>query len=250
MQKNYTVVHEINSSEKHGLVCILDALGVKQITEEEKLTEFVKNWFNLLSLSRWTISHEDNNMIKFYNFSDTIAITTEGDDVLKQIDILSFHLGLIFSEGLKKRIFLRGAISEGDYCEKELVTKEESGEKPIGIDDFNKFFLVGSAWFDASTWFGETDWIGINTTPTLGSKLNSFDRPPKNFIKYRIPKKDGFIDDCWALNWPQMFLDSNGIDYKTPQDIKNMILEKRTIEERNCKKHLNTMKFFDFVFSD
>jgi len=90
VQKNYSTVYDITSSKKEGLVCIIDALGIKQITDDEKLSEFMKQWFNLMSLSKWSILHNDTTNMKFYNFSDTIAITVDGNNFERQISDLYF----------------------------------------------------------------------------------------------------------------------------------------------------------------
>ncbi len=120
-------------------------------------------------------------------FGDTVIITWDNDS-RAGLFLLAGVLTTIFNKALGSGLFLRGAVSFGDYWE-----NEES--------------IVGPAVSDAANWHDEMDWIGIALTPTAGLQYDpGTDEkdtivPRRSFVKHDVPFKSKTVP-LYSINWP------------------------------------------------
>jgi hypothetical protein len=162
---------------------------------------------------------------KIETFSDTILIAIYTNYSERRDDLITTFAGHSLSNLLKymfshHNVKLRGAIGIGNFC---LIEKNKNS------------ILMGAPMFEVADLFEESNWIGVMTTPsaTLAiDQMNSFskyidmfnlpklDATAKQilddffriikiidvgntcFIKYNVPLKKLFANDCYALAWP------------------------------------------------
>ncbi|MGB8517659.1 MAG: hypothetical protein WCD45_07200, partial [Gallionella sp.] len=159
-------VHKI----KNGVVVLLDALGVSQfdleacvdfLDKREEILEYAENHY--LLNTKGALLNFSLKPIITATFGDTLlfAWDFDGDKAASKpvaIKFLAAWLAHILSEGIRRKIYYRGAMSSG-----ELLVDTESNT------------VIGSAVVDASNWYEQADWIGVIATPSCGIGIEYFE---------------------------------------------------------------------------
>lgn len=226
---------------KRGVICILDALGTKGLWTRNNPRSVIQTWEDLIdSFLYFKRAMIKDEWVKFSSppnvkaFSDTVIISYDGKNMSELLGAMSVHLMFPFCQALVEGIYLRGAITIGEYYE-------------------SKSILIGPAIDAAANWYTKTDWIGVSLTPSASYLLDKKWKEDKSdkddfLIKYEAPLKNKAPLRTWVLNWPAWI---NEISSKRKNDSAKSILldsfSKSTIFDDSYIKFENTIKFLDYV---
>lgn len=242
----------IKSQSRGGLVLFIDILGTKGVWARRGAGEFMQRWEGIMDKVKSLVRGESaaqatyspppalHNAIKVslsenncrpYFFSDTIVVTTWGQDspevLLPALADLSATLLL---EALRVGLPLRGAISMGEYYTSPSDT-----------------MVVGPALDDAEEWSKRADWVGVVLSPSAGFAWDSFrsaegirDVALSQSRKSSITSDDGtsITGEFWSVCWPLYVSD------------RRLILEalsKNLTGASSANKFFNTLAYFDEV---
>jgi len=236
------------STMEHGVVAILDALGVKGIWARQDPKTVITKWNTVIDNFKEfkKLHNEDDEAIgksKVFSFSDTIIITYVGneDDELQLLNDMGLHLSLPFCDALLDGIFFRGVISKGKFKQTSRM-------------------IIGPAIDEAMSWFERHDWMGISLAPSTSFALDEYENDGnkmKWFTRYNVPVKHGIslnngIDkNTWVLNWPNTLEDSNAIQ-DLDVDPKSALLNafsQSPIGPDAISKYKNTIDFYDSIMN-
>ncbi len=158
-QTNAATESETKVEFSNGFVCLLDALGSKGNWKYD-FEDIIKKYDKLQSV----ITSISNDIGNYFNikintifFSDTLLITAICDkktlnEYFDDFNKFITSVSLLFSTALIGDTLYRGAISCGDFIQKD------------------KFF-IGPAIDEVADYYMQTDWIGIILTPTASYKV-------------------------------------------------------------------------------
>ncbi len=249
---------------RNGVVVFLDALGISDYNND-KCKIFVKNRDEIKDelkfvVEKWKIQLEEELgkiLLKpnIATFQDSIILWWPE----QKANSLDFFLGAghivtaIINLAIQRKIFLRGAISVGEY-----IYDESSANVTI----------IGQAVADAYKYHAITDWIGVIQTPRFRREylcyLNSVadnDNVPLNavikkystfFVPCNIPlHKDKneigtlSMEKFFAVSWPQL---TYQIENKGCEQILSILLyESHRPENAKYKsKYDNTLIFAEW----
>jgi hypothetical protein len=232
-----------------GVICIIDALGTKgiwNITDTEAYLKKIEDFYDILNEAK----RLENTDIEFdyITFSDTIILLLKYRDFITPGNLPPFMLiprfarimDGVFSTCLSLGLFMRGAISCGDYIKKGSI-------------------IIGPAIDDAACLYEKAQMMGIVLTPQT-SLLTDFALAStriypsddydysQHLIKYDTPLKGNIIEPLFQINWPNSAIE---IWNKMEPQIDNItrlktMLGIRPIPIEAYMKHKNTISFFEY----
>lgn len=227
--------------KQHGVIAILDALGIKGIWQKQDPQKTVETWDDLMKIYQ-TVQEKrtketDGYKSTFRAFSDTIIITAIGYDITETLVKFGVDLGILFTHSALKGFFLRGCVSVGDFY---------LGEKMI----------IGPSIDEAAQYHILPQWVGISASPSVHSIL----RKEKSkhlldfgyghtYLPYKIPTKLG-IEDGFAINLPLAYSSTyntfrNDLQLEVPDTLEEILgkeLDKISDIEASFKIR-NTLNF-------
>jgi len=233
----------------HGIVAMLDALGVRNATTREA-SSFIKEFQKLMhkipstfvQLLDFTKRSYPREQFHLHTFGDTVIIVWEvpdTDEKLRVLLLMSVLLSIIIVRGLEGELRLRGAISMGEI---------------VYYGDPNSHNILGPAIADVASWYEIPEFIGIVATPTCGQQLSYIENWKKElwengkvgslesfFKRYRVPIKGDAFRKLWAVNWPRVIGILN--KGKEPLEWYFDCTRKFSIPIGTEKKYDNTEKF-------
>ncbi|MBN1594220.1 MAG: hypothetical protein JW941_13335 [Candidatus Coatesbacteria bacterium] len=204
-----------NYQAKTGIVVMLDALGVRNMTVDQ-CRHFIERRDVLLRNRPVKVKElrSELNQLKIYKdvpenvpepevvtFADNIVFTWQ---IQQRPEIalryLSFQwLSFLIACGIKENLPFRGAIAIGEYIQQDHT-------------------VLGPAVTDAAAWHERGDWIGIIATPKAGEKLAALekemqectqfmDEAPAWIVRYNVPIKSPchIRNEMWTVPWPFHF---------------------------------------------
>jgi hypothetical protein len=238
---------KLQSSEKNGIVAILDALGVANYTDPQKIQEFIDSSDLLLEtlLRKYeglSVKFE-TEQVKTYTFNDTILVLLESRNNWRS-EILTFVAGMrkFFVDSLMKKILYRGSIAIGQY-----------------VENAESHTVLGDAVSDSAAWYDKADWIGIMATPHASILIE------KAKYEHEVDKKEsweGYLVDydvpmmnkgnlkLKVVNWPKIFFISDLSPVNFSQDPRAKLIDllsEHKIPYGTEGKYLNTISFFDSI---
>jgi len=180
-----------------GSVIMLDAVGTKGVCSRREPKDYVSDWKEIVTtfLDEFAeaskLQHQigkrlENLQFLSQAFSDTIVVTVEEREKAPLLGIIGNHLIPPFLSALERGVFLRGAISCGEYYHKGNI-------------------LIGPAVDEAGDWFERGDWIGVMLTPS--SMLHIRSHPPDQLAEtvyrtYEVPlNREPGRFKTQVLNW-------------------------------------------------
>lgn len=204
-------------SAKEGIILLLDVLGVKGHSIDESLG-FLEVWHDLITtshvntvenatLSGRTIPHR----VPEYNiFGDTVIIMWKCDNVPHDFSSTFMFASEVAANlirlGVEKGLFLRGAISIGEYVNKST----EYGKSTIG-----------PAVADSASWYEEADWFGVIATPHCSIQIN---RMIDDVIEIIKSNSIIHVDDDSKFQEALIYdLKNRYVEYKVPRKNKEPI---------------------------
>ena len=225
-----------------GVVCLVDALGAKNYTDEETIN-FLQSRVVIKKAIDDKISDQVEsgsiNQAQIAVFNDTIIIAIEceenGNDEYNTIKAMGIIVRKLISDGISKSILFRGSIGIGKY-----------------YLDLSYDTVIGQAVTDAANWYEEPDFLGCILTPRLALTLKKhqceYKKPATNiFVEYDVPLKDG-KHEMICVNWPKaFFVDSirpKGCTAGNETKYLHEKLSKNSIPKNTEHKYYNTIKFF------
>lgn len=182
-----------------GIVCLIDALGAKNFSDEDtvnflKSRHILKKALEDKSADQVEAKEISIPQIAFFNDTIVIAIECEPDSESerKVLIAMSVMVRKLISDGISNGIFFRGAIGAGKY-----------------FVDLAHDTIIGQAVSDAASWYECTEFVGCIATPRAGFILEKHykEGEPTNsgvYIPYPVPTKDG-IKNLYCVNWPRAF---------------------------------------------
>ena len=225
---------------KIGAVMFLDLLGFKGIWQSRPEREIVDLLIQVPEIVAGRFVSPNGTWPKIEPpvatiLSDTIVITIECEEphallLMGQIAVALFH------HFAHKRIFLRGALSFGQYYQ----------EGPI---------FLGPAIDDVANWYEKADWIGVITTPRTNYIVDCFGHTHigvgtfaiPQFIRYPVPMKSGPPISLNAFNWPIIYQEMRTAEQKSiARRFRSLFADQENFDERVMKKYENTLSFIDF----
>ena len=142
----------------HGIVLMMDVLGVSRYTPEECVDFLDKiNRFGEMIKTEFKLVSEYDRQTAIYG--DTVIICWSFSEELSNInydsfDLLSLEMIFFMAKALENGLLFRGCVSIGEY-----------------VTDNN--IILGPAIFDAHDWYELTDWFGIILSPKTRIWLES-----------------------------------------------------------------------------
>ena len=226
---------------KHGIVAMIDALGVRNSTIQESV-EFIENIQKILkSLPDFMSGYFEEETEKQKKFqSEPPTLITFGDTFIfswqmkpEELPLylpdVGFFLSFVIITGLENRMAFRGAVSVGEYIQYDST-------------------VLGPAIADVAGWYDSPEMIGVIATPRCGQFLNSINEHQglnsMEFLKYPVPIKGGAKMDLWMAGWPELIDNDNGENY-----LKNYynLMQRFQIPKGTEEKYFNTEQFVKFV---
>lgn len=179
-----------------GLVAIIDALGVRALTDDE-IVRFLKvrnsvaqSLKSLISEAATRGARPPKNLHTFL-LNDTIVIVLESDGIATFADVaaMCWLLTGLFVPAFLGGVLFRGAVAIGDfYVDPDMNT------------------VLGPAVVDAADWHDKAEWVGVHFTPSSSLMIQRFMFDTTSFrewavLKYSVPLKQGKAPDQFVLNW-------------------------------------------------
>lgn len=227
---------------RKGVVALLDALGVKGIWARSRPRDVITAWKHAIGMFEKSIqkAREASPEEKFslLSFSDTVIILLETEkDPVACIPLMAGVLLVPFNAALVEGIFLRGAVSVGEFVRSESM-------------------IIGPAVDEAAEWYTVPDWMGVSLCPSASYGVERLAEQGADisrwFVKYDVPMKSGVDGGAgWALAWPRFALDIPLGDEK-PLSARGVLLytfARNGVSVSVHTKYRNTLRFFDFVRS-
>ena len=196
-----------NSPQKEeGYLIFADILGWKKIWRNKDSNEKIKT-VNRLIVIKDNLKDKKNCQYNVNLISDTFIISSNDFEMIKEIS------KKLIEECLKNNFVIRGAISYGEYYNKDTV-------------------YLGAAVDEAASWHDEGEEIGIFCTPSARQEIinNEYDLLP-DFIKLKSGEINTFF-----INW---------YNKETKKKFDELFSK---IDKSSIKiylKYLNTEKKFD-----
>lgn len=243
---------------KTGVVVMLDALGVRNMTIEQCRSfldvrddvivaglkssyQYIKGRTDDLSQ---ILGKPKASEVEVAGFQDTIILTWEvpGDPEKFAIPLGRFALSQLMWETMRRGYLFRGAMSHGEYIH-------------VGQT------VLGPAVCEAANWYEMADWAGIVATPRLGMAFDAFCQRMANhepfvpslqarWVKYAVPLKKASRLPMWCVSWPIEFLVSDPKRDPAPhQSGKEFFLALMSGLSRPIgaeSKYVNTATFFEW----
>ena len=240
---------------KNGIVVILDALGVRNMTMDQS-RDFIRRRDELLSdfsSNRKSITADASRIKsaigepesvpkpKSTTFGDTIVITWEHKK-RPEISLTFFSLnwlsGAIF-QCLLKGPLLRGAIAIGEYIHEKST-------------------VLGPAVVDAAEWYEAAEWVGLIATPSAGNSLSQYvdqmrdggdfmSHFPAWFVEYNVPLKNKRGSRSkkllWTVPWPFHFWQAQQKAGIPPDQAFEKVISRYKREPKDEPKYENTREF-------
>jgi hypothetical protein len=190
----------------HGIVVMLDALGMKGVWARREPAQVVNAWLGLvqrLEQAVAAVAQANASICGDYGvaaFSDTLILTIESKAQGTSLEELLQLTGDVLLEpfliGLFEGIFLRGVIAKGDYYQSRSTNRPESAS----------LLTIGPAIDEAAEWYDQSDWIGVSTVPSASFVLDEahdLGRPAStSLVSHDVPLRSGTELRAWALDWP------------------------------------------------
>lgn len=239
---------------KNGVVIFLDALGVSHYNTTAEYVDFVRK-LNELKISteyvwkNWQNQFADEGIIlpdpEIVTFQDTIIICfpepSSPSATLHYFFVAGQWLTQALGLAIDKKIFLRGAISVGEY-----IFETSSGNVTV----------LGKPISDAYNFEKIADWIGVIQTPTFQkqyedaleilvkprklSKMDLIDEYRFLFVPYHVPLTAGGTHKYFVVSWPQLV-------YHRKEELEKLasILSdtSRLVDPKHKPKYDNTLAF-------
>lgn len=222
---------------QHGVVAILDGLGVRSDLSEAAVKFLDRRDAVLADLAKplraaevfaWmgTREKEDGEpeiaepgQPQIITFGDNIVLVWDRPKVTGEV-LLGFSQPILhlIVRGMEEGLLLRGAVSFGEFI----------------LDGST---IVGPALSDAVSWAERADWIGVIATPKLGmlvdAELEKWNREaPRSastldcfYVRYPVPVKGGPSQALWTFPWPCK--------------VRSLMLE-RDLDQEEGREHLLT----------
>jgi hypothetical protein len=237
-----------NLKPKHGIVSMIDALGVRNSTIQESI-HFIENIQSIVEavpafISGYveTVGKEKKKKFEaeppeLITFGDTIVFSWQmkPEETSNFLTDVGFFLSFIIVAGLQNKMAFRGSVSVGDYI--------QSGST-----------VLGPAVADVAAWYDSSEMIGILATPFCGQLLNSINEIQSlnsmDFIKYAVPLKGGDSKDLWTVGWPEHLDYLYQTSKITPLQNYYNLIQNFAIPKGVEDKFFNTEKFVKSVLSD
>lgn len=179
---------------------------------------------------------KDENYVNIIGAADTIVLTVR-DYFNQGLSFMHTIVTLLINNAAKEGIYLRGAISYGDFYRVD------------GAD-----FYMGEAIDEASIWSESCNWIGVILTPEASKRANVQNllfttiskQKQKQFIEYEnLPIKDGYQKKgILVLNY---FMNRNmfKIESYIKQGYDKVIRDRKGTYV--VDKYTNTIKFLQYI---
>jgi hypothetical protein len=243
--------------KKRGVIIFLDALGVSKYTQ---ITQFLKYCEDLESFKEETEYIWTSWQLKWIKedvtlsdpdvafFQDSLIVCfpepeKDAESTLHHFFAAQNWLMQAIIMATSKKLFFRGAISNGDYIFNE-------SKRSISV--------LGNPVVDAYKYEKIGDWIGVIQTPDFQTdyaaaliEYAKINHKPHNefsqdflrfYVEYNVPLKEGGFHPCYVVNWPTMVKKSNA-----EEEIRAALLEgKDSADHKNKPKYDNTLNFLDF----
>ncbi len=179
---------------------------------------------------------KEENFYKIIGAADTIVIIVK-DYFQQGLIFISSVVNMLINNAAKEGIYLRGAISYGDFYRVD------------GAD-----FYMGEAVDDASKWHESCNWIGVLLTPEASKRADvqnlifgiTSNKKQKTYIKYnKIPLKESYSKQgILVLNY---FMSREY--FKIEEYIKkgyNKVIDSQK-EKSIIDKYINTLEFLKYI---
>ncbi|HEV2691700.1 MAG TPA: hypothetical protein VG347_02275 [Verrucomicrobiae bacterium] len=233
---------ETKYAPTYGVVCLIDALGAKNFSDEETI-----NFLESRKVIRRAMEDKVADQInirsiqnpKIALFNDTIVVAIEcrpdSEEEKNSIYAIAVIVRKLISDGISKGIFFRGAIGVGNF-----------------FADLPNDTIIGQAVSDAASWYESSNFIGCILTPRLAFVLQKHfgeGQPTARgtFIPHLISTKEG-NKEMFCVNWPRAFFISSIRPAGCEEGRELQYLYKKFGEcyfpKVADEKFLNTVEFF------
>ena len=240
---------------------MFDALGVRNLKISESIDflssidrildrqrEHVRRFKHVLSSN--SEKDIDYHFPEFHVFGDTLILIWDlsNQDTNKHSPILGTHslsLAWVVIDALQEDVYLRGAVSIGEYCS----SNQQSEDATVNS-------VIGPAVADAAYWMEQADWIGAMATPNCGRLLDKLHDEERGsaiqyWLKYPVPRKNNSPISLWAIGWPGLMLVVDNLREDSAERGALGFLSKK-IRKSNMTlgtetKYLNTETFVSFI---
>jgi hypothetical protein len=228
---------------KHGIIAMIDALGVRNATIEESST-FIKSIQSILkrtpNFMNAFYAGEGEKLKKYTSdppqlttFGDTFIFSWEMnlDELPKFLPDVGVFLSYVVKLGFEYKLAFRGAISFGDYI--------QSGAT-----------VLGPAISDVASWYDSAEMIGVFATPFCGHFLSRIHQKHEitkmEFVQYEVPLKGNISKKLWTVAWPNIIVTAKTPEKSDLECYYNFI-EKFPIPKGTEDKYFNTEKYVKSV---
>jgi len=179
--------------KRHGVIVILDALGIKGIWNgkyPEETTKIIDIWDSIVDSYRYFYNRDPHliSSVSLKAFSDTLIITAYSDKVDQTLVETGSEVVALILDSMLKGFFFRGCISVGDFYE-------------------GKNMILGPTIDEAAQYYDQSDWIGVFLTSSACKTFRNISEkrfqsiPTQNVIvKCDVPLKTGIEKNGYALN--------------------------------------------------
>lgn len=231
---------------KHGIVILLDALGMQQMWETRYPKDILHDWEILVDIIKKGFEKDGKEHkieISFEVFSDTVLITATGKifTLLLEIPVMLRKFILI---GMVMGFYFRGCMGRG------LFFPSPSGK-----------LIIGPAITEAARYYDKMEMIGVVINPSLHKTLegmmadNEIFRENLSFYysPYDVPMKYGVSKHHWMLKQvPHTDISKIGYAKMKLGATTFTELVKKKIEENSTKPEIkkkweNTLAFFEYT---
>jgi hypothetical protein len=229
------------SSQKSGLVAILDALGAAAYGQTE-IDRFMRSRDIVLSLSRDKAERMlDMELLNIFTFNDTIVFSLQAENRRPTVEEASAFFLLLrkfMVDSLRHGILFRGSVAIGTfYADRGTNT------------------VMGEAVTDAAAWYTKANWIGIHATPRATILLNELLEAEHNkysyaMVDYSVPMKNGSPVRLKVVNWPKALFVRGLIPEEqrtTPRATVLSWFGRQPIPDGAEEKPFNAIRFFDEI---
>jgi hypothetical protein len=204
-----------------GIVVLLDSLGTRTSNLDQagsyllSLEDLKKDVEGTLKVyledhPKETLKFYEQLKIRFFGDSMLITYETQQKDSLHlYIEYLYTALSFLYIAAFDRGILFRGAISIGEFIERENV-------------------VLGPAVNDAASWYDRFDLIGAAATPecTLRIRNAYYQQAQKSkdafkniMLHYDVPIKGGGSESLFAVNWPCRLGYARDAQEQTPETV-------------------------------
>ncbi len=213
------------------MVAFLDIIGFKRKLEKidiESITEKYRNLLMLISSVNQELAKRGNDLCKYYIFSDSIILISNGD---KDENILDFIIAVwkFTQMSMAMGLAFRGGISYG-----KVYTNEEEN------------VFLGNPIVNAVKLEGVQEWIGVSCDEEAKKRINQIEKfnSENNIVlealicDYTVPLKKGCSINSKVINWRFNLVVEKGIA---------SLFEKNLEDESVKQKIKNTLIFSKYI---